>query len=287
MSGLIYLLGAGRSGTTILSLLLGNNEGIYALGESHKLPEYFSKEKKCSCGDYLDKCDFWSYFFDELKTEFSSDEYKLQARELESHRYIYKYFINKDRVTSKKTYSHANKKLLSILYHDCRAVVDSAKYIGRALAINSLLGQDVRFIYLVRDPRGVVNSFEKNVQASRNWFSATIYYLLVNSAAELVINTLLRGKVTKLRYEDLIMEPVATLKNLSEELKLNLHASVRCILHNKPLNTGHIIGGNRLVKRKEVLFRSSDNWRDNMPLLKRLTIWILLLPLNLVNNYKL
>ncbi|MCW9027960.1 MAG: sulfotransferase [Kangiella sp.] len=283
---IIYLLGAGRSGTTILSLLLGNNTNALALGELHQAPEHFSQEKSCSCGKPLISCPFWSEYYPKLHELFDNDIYRLQARELESHRYVGKYYFSPNRALDFSEYIKANKSLFELVSAQKPVLIDSAKYIGRALALNSFSGNDIRYIYLVRDPRGVVNSFAKNVQTSRGWISATVYYFIVNSVAWVTTKTLLRGKVQKVRYEDLLSKPVETLTELSESLGVNVDNVKQLLESGRAMQTGHVIGGNRLVSKDEVLFRMSDNWRTKLPAWKRYTIWFLTLPLNLINKYK-
>ena len=135
---LIYLIGAGRSGTTILSLLLGNSESVTSLGELHQLPEYMGLEGKCSCGQLLSSCPYWNSVYSSLHNQFCSNSYKEQARELESHRYVYKYFFEKNRALTNSEYCSANKALLSHLSNNNQFTIDSAKYIGRGLALNSM-----------------------------------------------------------------------------------------------------------------------------------------------------
>ncbi len=45
---LLYLLGAGRSGTTLMATVLGNQPKIQAVGEMHQFHEHLSNNKKCS-----------------------------------------------------------------------------------------------------------------------------------------------------------------------------------------------------------------------------------------------
>lgn len=284
---LVYLMGAGRSGTTILSLLLGNNRNAKALGELHQLPDYFSLEKDCSCGKILSSCPFWSEYYPKLHQQFDSDIYRQQARELESHRYVAKYFFSPKRAEKFSEYVQANKCMFNKLSEGRGPVlIDSAKYIGRALALNTVLKDEIHFIYLVRDPRGVANSFSKNVQTQRGWLSSTIYYVIVNCVALITTKTLLRGKVQKIRYEDLLSNPASTLNTLSENLGVDVRDVNQLLISGSSMQTGHVIGGNRLVRKGNVTFSNSDNWKALLPTWKRISIWVLTLPLNLINKYR-
>src|SRR5690625_690985 len=56
---LIYLLGAGRSGTTLLATLLNSSAAVMTVGEMHQFYEHLFEEKPCSCGDDLESCKVW------------------------------------------------------------------------------------------------------------------------------------------------------------------------------------------------------------------------------------
>lgn len=61
MKTLINILGAGRSGTTMLDLMLGNDEKSFSLGEVHALFRPFRKHHfriDCNCGNQ--DCSYWS-----------------------------------------------------------------------------------------------------------------------------------------------------------------------------------------------------------------------------------
>ena len=44
---LVYIMGAGRSGTTALATFLGNNQEIQNIGEMHHFFKYLDENKKC------------------------------------------------------------------------------------------------------------------------------------------------------------------------------------------------------------------------------------------------
>lgn len=58
---LINILGAGRSGTTMLDLMLGNDNNSFSLGEVHAWFRPFRKhhfEIDCNCGNK--NCNYWT-----------------------------------------------------------------------------------------------------------------------------------------------------------------------------------------------------------------------------------
>ena len=55
----IYIAGAPRSGTTILSQLLGELPGLFNVGEARFLWRQVLSSGRCGCGTRLIACDFW------------------------------------------------------------------------------------------------------------------------------------------------------------------------------------------------------------------------------------
>ena len=57
---LIYVGGSGRSGSTLLDLLLNNSSEVQSLGEVHRLNWYARTDKEpCTCGAPVFECPFW------------------------------------------------------------------------------------------------------------------------------------------------------------------------------------------------------------------------------------
>ena len=89
---IIYIMGAGRSGTTVLATFLGNNKEIQNIGEMHQFFENLDEKKECSCGNLLTECEFWR---DKLSQELlnSSFENKELSARMESHSAIFKHIF--------------------------------------------------------------------------------------------------------------------------------------------------------------------------------------------------
>ena len=56
----VYVVGSGRSGSTLLDLLLGSLAGVTSMGEFSRLwSKLASEDKFCGCGEHVDLCPFW------------------------------------------------------------------------------------------------------------------------------------------------------------------------------------------------------------------------------------
>ena len=58
---IVYIMGTGRSGTTILEVLLANNPGFTGVGEVHRVVRHgFLEDRVCSCGKSARQCEVWA-----------------------------------------------------------------------------------------------------------------------------------------------------------------------------------------------------------------------------------
>jgi len=100
--------------------------------------------------------------------------------------------------------------------------VDSSKIPTYAMLLNRAPGIDLRILHLVRDSRGVVNSWRKQVTRldgggvdemyRYGLASATFRYDLYNVLAQTFARW--RTPYLRIRYEDLVREPLATLEQV-------------------------------------------------------------------------
>ncbi|MBT8488643.1 MAG: sulfotransferase [Gemmatimonadetes bacterium] len=281
----LYIMGAGRSGTTVMAALLAASPDVVAPGELHQLPDHVRGRENCGCGMPLSKCPKWGEYTAVISC-IGEEAYAERAEHFHRHGMIWRYFVSGKFARDSK-YQRGETTVFRTLEQDRNLVVDSSKYIGRALALSRVEALDLRFLYMVRDPRGVVESFGKKVQTSRGPLSATLYYLVVNLTAEVVARTLLRGRVMKVRFEDLAERPEETLARLGRFVDRDLSPTSDAIRQGRDVAVGHLVGGNRLRSRTRISFSRQVTWPKTMGRSTRFFVWLATLPLNIVNRYRL
>ena len=280
-------MGSGRSGTTALATFLGNSSEILNLGEMHQYFEHIVDEKECSCGKQINECEFWKNKISEDLLK-STKQNRLLSEKMESHSSIIKHLVNSFSNKENKQYIALHQSILDSIYSDSdkSTLLDSSKYIGRAVALNKLVNLDLKVIYVVRDVRGVINSFSKKVQTSKSPLSTSMYYLLINSAAEFATRLFFRKKVIKIRYEDLIENPIQLFEKLEKFINVDLTDVKEKIYKEQPFSIGHIIGGNRLKENEEIYFRKDVGWQEKFSSFQRVIYYIFSAPIMLLNKYK-
>lgn len=278
---LIYLLGAGRSGTTLMATLLDTHPKIRTLGEMHQFFQHVKDEKNCSCGLALKDCPFWgnmSKFFVADEKEIS--KYYEYCERKEKHKNIPAYLISSPH---DPRYSEPQKFVFSAIKNHINSdewLLDSSKYIARFLLLKDDKAFKLKGIYMVRDVRGVITSFKKKVQTSRQPLSAIFYYLIINFFGQIVC--WLDNDVIKVRYEDLVLKPEETLSRIyghvygTNEKKISLP---------EYFVMPHLIGGNRMKEKSKIRLNLDEKWRNDMSRWNQIIYYLLAFPTMVLNRY--
>lgn len=277
----VYLLGAGRSGTTILSTILNANEKINSIGELHQFYEYLLHNKACSCSQPMAKCPFWKGVVDGFDLEsLNIGETAAYTERLESHRNVFRFLLGKP----PKEYLERQKELFSVIEQNVpqgNLILDTSKYLARFLLLRKSPFLNVKGIYVIRDVRGVVNSFGKKVQTSRSPISAILYYLLVNTMAQFI--SWRYKDILKIRYEDFVNEPEKTLKEINIFLELDEDSTD---FRTKEFEMPHIVGGNRIKTKSKLKLTSDERWKSVFTKRQKTLYYLLAFPIMVINKYK-
>jgi hypothetical protein len=286
----VYIMGDGRSGSTVTGIVLGNHPSISSNGELHKWARYKGHPKKDN--DKEQDLLFWEKVRDCYASEGLSDDYAhLQDVQGEFENYgkfpallfrracpkaCMEYCIHVAGVF--RAISTASK---------CDIIVDEAKRPTRALALLRCPGIDLRIIHLVRDPRGVIWSQKKRtvehkykspVTAALHYSSKNLMSLLVQLAAP-------RGTVIRVRYEDLVRTPGEELRRIGQFLGLSMDLLIDRIEAGAPLQVPYLLDGNRIRRQNEIRLRFDDTWRKNQGLWDSLVAVLFTLPFFVLFGY--
>lgn len=252
---LIYIAGYGRSGSTVLDIMLGSIPGALSCGElTYLFEEATTPGRICACGaDYRD-CEVWSHVLKGLSSK--------PQRAAEVIRNIDKRKLWQKRGDDIKSYLDINRQLFSQISDlGYKYVIDSSKSArdagNRPIALHEILGMEIKLIHLVRSPVSVIRS----VQKRSNWeaegyrrrhfrtLRAVPGWILANYSAWKSKFAVGKNNYLLLHFEDLIRHPNIVIEKLQDFLGLNLSLLKEIIAVNEEFLVGHNIGGNRLRKQ--------------------------------------
>src|SRR6185437_2022564 len=169
-SKVLYLMGSGHSGSTILGVTLGNCEGFFYAGE---LDNWLVRKGASVLGG-AERTRFWNEVragVDGTESLFCTDA----QRYLERSSAILRPGKAGVRAGIRARWGPVAETLYRSIARTSGAshIVDSAHFPLRARELKALAGLDVYLIFLVRDPQQVVHSFVKRVNrhahAERSW----------------------------------------------------------------------------------------------------------------------
>lgn len=265
----IYIVGDGRSGSTLLSVLLGSLPTVESVGELYRWIEFRGLPTRGPVKP--EDAEFWrsireAYFLAGGEGDFG----RLEAAQAEVERYVNfpKCLLGLGRPSLRRIYEEHTAHVLSAIASVGRKalLVDSSRNMGRACAIARMYPGRVWLVHLVRDPRAVVRSYtRKNVeQPPKSAGAAALQNAVKNLLSSSLRAVVGRGHFTRLRYEDLVNHPEETLRGLGDFLGIDTRPAIVSVQSSAPLAVPHLLDGNRIRHQHQIVLQRDDAWRQEL-----------------------
>lgn len=282
---LVYILGAGRSGTTILDIVLGNADNAISLGEVNRFYKREGVPPKRE--EDSEAAQFWARIRNHFETVSTKDYSSAEqlGRKNEYHAAFFKSLGGR----TDAEYQQQMKALYKAIDEQTHEeiLIESSKYPLRALNISKVLQkntsiQNLVFLYMKKDPVKVVESFQKTglEQPKKGYVMSNLYYLLVNLLCQKILSKLKRRGYlgTEILYEELIEEPTATLIKIEKDLGIEFQGLQQKIENRIWLKPGPLFDGNRLRLKQEIKLQnnlkpSPSNFKNTLTKIINLIIY--------------
>lgn len=300
-NALIYIMGRGYSGSTLLSGLLNEVSGVTDVGELVSPLDGY-----CGCGKLLRDCEFWMGVREEferisgLAWEPSMDQLRLQGH--------IKFFPQTMFARSTGGKTRILQQINEALFESIRNVtknkyiVDSSKQPSRALFLMRHM-RDVKFLMIIKRPEGYLASYMKRMKRGyvlimrRRFKTSSLNFLLYSLVsigwviaylqAEL-IRLMDPNRVLRVRYEDLVNNPRHELLRIGAFLNLDLSPVLKVAEEQQTMRVGHIIAGNVQIRAAEgFVFEPKTAIHKPLPLFYRILVRCVSWPLMLLYGYPL
>ena len=278
----VYVGSWGRSGSTLLDLILGQATGFCSVGALRYLWDRCLGERQlCGCGVPVPDCPFWGAVLEEtFGGERGVDVPGMRAlwRRVDGLARL-PLLLTAARPAALENDLRAFREVLGRLYRavgvvaGASVVVDSSKYAAYGLILAGVEGLDLRVLHLVRDSRAVAYSWMRRkpmpevasetrfMPLKRPWRSA-LFWDLENLGLRLLCRRARGYQV--LRYDDLAAHPRASLSAAMESLGLEADLGFLRDGHVH-LGPNHTVAGNPLrFRRGEVPIRPDVEWRVHL-----------------------
>ena len=280
---IVYIAGAGRSGSTLLDTLLGNHPLAFGAGELAGLFKDWAAGLSCTCGQSYPECEFWGKVIKILQialpglapadaerltrgAEALSGRWPAGANSLSPEQHAYRELWRATLAAMKEVSGSP-------------LVIDSSKNSRpswwRIWALKELCGLQISVVHLVRDPRALMWSAlrgsNRQLEAGQNKTfrggvnRALMGWMLANAAVGVTAARSKPLNLWRLRYEDFVADPGRELKSLGRFLELDMQPVLDLLAQQRPVNPGHGVGGNRMRRQGPIRIRADEEWKQALP----------------------
>jgi hypothetical protein len=297
----LFIAGAGRSGSTLLGQILGQAKGFCFIGEAVN-GGLGLVTRRCGCGVPIPECEFWTT----VRREAVGGGRLLEASE---------FFGLGQRARWRHlplTYGPGRDQRLESLYgehwHGCErqyetvaaagaaaVIVDSSKSVPYGRMLGVLPALDLYVVHVLRDPRAVTYSWKRwkpapdqfgsPYMSRRGCLRAAAFWAFSNYGAEMFLRPVADGYL-RLRYEDLIARPRQWLDRIfrmvaGRPVELPLVGE-----HTIDLRPSHSVKGNPdRLRTGPIELRLDDEWKTGMGPADRRVVTALTWPLLMRYGY--
>ena len=260
----IYIAGAGRSGSTLLDITLGNMDDCFSLGELIFFVENgILKNEYCSCGSKVLDCSFWRTIVFKWNNErrlsnklFVDVQYKL----LRNKRFLINLFT---KPSYYEDYIHDLKKLYDIIFKESahNILIDSSKN-GNYIKILKKMNYEVEVVHLKKRFSSHYKStrkhlkfnpskgIEKEIKPISFYYSCLIWF----SDNFTVWLHSFGMKKTRVYYHDFILNPVNVISDI-----MDIKDNKKELLKNGgPLFANHLVTGSRFRMNNKLFIDKND-----------------------------
>lgn len=301
---LIYIVGGGHSGSTLLDMLIGTAPEVTNLGEvyffeSYNYPGddpklYAVYSKMCACGEQFSDCPFWQAVNRKLPKHLRVIRYNTLAENVKiiwnmaspfSPRSAFRLSPGDDAALFEAIETVLQEQGEAPLF-----LLDSSKDPRRLVRLAQLFGPDrLVVIHLIRDGRGYVNSYTNTRkqrvrvwgQKPQNFLVCAIKWILFNWITRLYMKKHTFQSL-HISYDLFCQHPSQYVNKLNDFLSITIPENYLEALNSTRYHTIH---GN-LIKFKGITSIAHDeSWRKELPWLKRFILTGLLFPFNHIFTY--
>jgi Sulfotransferase family len=291
----LFVVSAGRCGSTLLDRLIGQCDNVAAIGELYAIWEVgLGLNYDCGCGLPFRECPMWANVLNDALG--GSDAIDPSAME--------QYWRRNDRMAGahlRRLLSPSGRRSLRnagdaarILDALCAAVadetgaelvVDTSKSIFHALYALGGSTIDPYVLHLVRDPRAVVYSWTRPAREidfgvampTKTLLGTTAWYIAINEAAAAFGRDEPR-RYRRLRYEDFISRPADAIESIGDLCGVDLESDWLRRGGLLELKRTHAGCGNKVRFATQLEIRADERWRSQMKAWRRFVVGAAVLP---------
>lgn len=278
----VYLTSTSYSGSTLLAMILNAHTNIASVSELSaidKIKKY--EDYLCSCGDIIHTCDFWKNFDNLLSTKYPGKTIKtlktafiprskMYIDKLSLH--IFRHMILNDIRDGLFSLLPSYRRYYTTLIEDYlryaeiilditrkEVFFDASKNPKRILPLFQRLNTRLKVIHLVRDGRGVLNSFIR-YKPDIDPEKVIKKWVLTNRYIEHNLQKLPKKSTLVLSYRDMAIDTEATIYKIMNFIGEDFYESMLSFRKFEH----HILGNTKMRTSSTNCISYDDSWKSSL-----------------------
>lgn len=272
MIKIVFIAGAGRSGSTILGRVLGEIPGFYHVGELYSFwPYSWQENRRCGCGVRIRECTFWGSIVERLSDGKKGLNARGMADSMAQIPRTVEYLYRSPKSICRANSSGVLGQVEGFYDEICETtgaqwIVDSSKLPAYSLLLGCSESIEVHVLHLVRDIRGVCYSWSrKAIDGWRPSLRNQIVKWAGRNAAVEYLSFLHNLHIHRVKYEDFAQQPRKEVQKIMEWLDMPPESNPVSSEGTVELNQQHTAWGNPgRMKTGEMQIRCDNAWRNEL-----------------------
>lgn len=294
----VYICGWGRSGSTLLGDLLGSVEGFIHVGEARYVWDRGVLENwDCGCGEPFSDCELWSPVMWRLGIQevLAGRMRDMRDNNLRSRHLLFPHWKREALSENMQELSEIAGRLYEVIQElsGAELIVDSSKFPSYAYLLDKNPTVDLHLLHLVRDPRASSYSWWKRrkelnlrangrVMATHSPYRSALYWLIWHLGIMRVWGG--NSNYLRVRYEDFVDEPVASLSRILEFLHQPPESELFLNSRTVRISPQHTVSGNPTrFDSGPVTIEQGRSHSHSLPVWAKLLVTLITSPL--LNRY--
>ena len=299
---IIYIVGGGHSGSTLIDMVVGSSKKVFSTGELKFLDKFEAGYQKrteqsydgiCSCTKKITECEVWTSV-----RKPNTDNIIRRWSASGSFKILLNIFNPFDKWLGFKIQTGKNDDVFQKIIakereknNEIEFISDSSKDPRRLYELikdPNVDNSKLNVIHLVKDGRGFVYSYQKQVRIDYGLKRKGTIYLLLEW---ILVNILSRIMVTKyglnsvrISYDLFAQNPQEAIQKINNKFKTGI--SAEHFIKEMAARDYHLADGNRMRFQEIKEIKYDQKWKEGMNGFKRFVLSFVFYPFNLIWVFK-
>jgi len=300
---ILYIAGAGRSGSTLLEMILGNIPGHFSVGEILEFWGLVShQDQVCGCGESFKACPFWSQIIRGFTENEHFDVHQILRLKAQLDRTRSLTILKFSSIATHEKMKQY-QDWVKLLYDQVskasgdRVIVDSSKTPAHLYILSQIPEIELSVLHLVRDPRAVAYSWKKRTKIDpqfasdearmdeRSYLNSMLRWSLENYFIEVFSKDV--KNYVRMRYEDFAEQPYRRLVIALNKMGFPTANADLAFLKTSPINLKptHSVGGNPVRFSQINAIKNNEDWKKQLSGFQKTYLRLIALPLMIRYGY--